>query len=115
MKGRFEELSAWTEKQKEERLYFETQSKEAKERLTALSLENEKLKQELEKLTGKTERAFEVSGLISCNFIMFVFVVGSCLDFKIKTFPVPARCLHYLERIVMRRLVAILRVMCNLW
>ena len=115
MKGRFEELSAWTEKQKEERLYFETQSKEAKERLMALSLENEKLKQELEKLTGKTERAFEVSGLISCNFIMFVFVVGSCLDFKIKTFPVPARCLHYLERIVMRRLVAILRVMCNLW
>ncbi|XP_042086475.1 optineurin isoform X1 [Ovis aries] len=59
MKGRFEELSAWTEKQKEERLYFETQSKEAKERLTALSLENEKLKQELGKLTGKTERAFE--------------------------------------------------------
>ena len=47
MKGRFEELSAWTEKQKEERLYFETQSKEAKERLMALSLENEKLKQEL--------------------------------------------------------------------
>lgn len=67
MKGRFEELSAWTEKQKEERLYFETQSKEAKERLTALSLENEKLKQELGKLTGKTERAFEVSGLISCD------------------------------------------------
>ncbi|XP_055284571.1 optineurin isoform X2 [Moschus berezovskii] len=59
MKGRFEELSAWTEKQKEERLYFETQSKEARERLTALSLENEKLKQELGKLTGKTERAFE--------------------------------------------------------
>ncbi|XP_007460968.1 PREDICTED: optineurin [Lipotes vexillifer] len=60
MKGRFEELSAWTEKQKEERLFFETQSKEAKERLTALSLENEKLKQELGKLKGKTERSFEV-------------------------------------------------------
>ncbi|XP_059953714.1 optineurin isoform X2 [Mesoplodon densirostris] len=60
MKGRFEELSAWTEKQKEERLFFETQSKEAKERLTALSLENEKLKQELRKLKGKTERSFEV-------------------------------------------------------
>uniref|UniRef100_A0A8D1SXC8 Optineurin n=2 Tax=Sus scrofa TaxID=9823 RepID=A0A8D1SXC8_PIG len=59
MKGRFEELSAWTEKQKEERLFFETQSKEAKERLTALSLENEKLKQELGKLKGKTERSFE--------------------------------------------------------
>uniref|UniRef100_A0A8C0CD36 Optineurin n=1 Tax=Balaenoptera musculus TaxID=9771 RepID=A0A8C0CD36_BALMU len=59
MKGRFEELSAWTEKQKEERLFFETQRKEAKERLTALSLENEKLKQEVGKLKGKTERSFE--------------------------------------------------------
>uniref|UniRef100_A0A8C3YBY3 Optineurin n=1 Tax=Catagonus wagneri TaxID=51154 RepID=A0A8C3YBY3_9CETA len=59
MKGRFEELSAWTEKQKEERLFFETQSKEAKERLTALSLENEKLKQELGKLKGKTDGSFK--------------------------------------------------------
>nr|XP_020024834.1 optineurin-like [Castor canadensis] len=39
MKGRFEELSAWTEKQKEERQLFEIQSKEAKERLTALTRE----------------------------------------------------------------------------
>ncbi|KAF0882998.1 optineurin isoform X1 [Crocuta crocuta] len=59
MKGRFEELSAWTEKQKEERLFFETQSKEAKERLMALSHENEKLKEELGKLKGRTERSLE--------------------------------------------------------
>lgn len=59
MKGRFEELSAWTEKQKEERLFFEIQSKEAKERLMALSHENEKLKEELGKLKGKTERSFQ--------------------------------------------------------
>ncbi|XP_012516392.1 PREDICTED: optineurin isoform X2 [Propithecus coquereli] len=59
MKGRFEELSAWTEKQKEERQFFETQSKEAKERLMALSHENEKLKEELGKLKGKSERSFE--------------------------------------------------------
>ncbi|KAM5286502.1 optineurin isoform 2-T5 [Hipposideros larvatus] len=59
MKGRFEELSAWTEKQKEERLFFEIQSKEAKERLTALSDENAKLKEELGKLKGKTERPFQ--------------------------------------------------------
>ncbi|XP_032330017.1 optineurin isoform X3 [Camelus ferus] len=59
MKGRFEELSAWTEKQKEKRLFFETQSKEAKEHLTALSRENEKLKQELGKLKEKTERSFQ--------------------------------------------------------
>ncbi|KAG8515935.1 Optineurin, partial [Galemys pyrenaicus] len=59
MKGRFEELSAWTEKQKEERLFFETQSKEAKERLMTLNHENEKLKEELGKLKGKTERSFQ--------------------------------------------------------
>ncbi|XP_032956433.1 optineurin isoform X4 [Rhinolophus ferrumequinum] len=59
MKGRFEELSAWTEKQKEERLFFEIQSKEAKERLMALSHENEKLKEELGKLKGKTEMSFQ--------------------------------------------------------
>nr|XP_015101083.1 optineurin [Vicugna pacos] len=62
MKGRFEELSAWTEKQKEKRLFFETQSKEAKEHLTALSRENEKLKQELGKLKEKTERSFQGMG-----------------------------------------------------
>ncbi|XP_042636157.1 optineurin [Orycteropus afer afer] len=61
MKGRFEELSAWTEKQKEERQFFEIQSKEAKERLIALSHENEKLKEELGKLNGKAERSFEHS------------------------------------------------------
>lgn len=59
MKGRFEELSAWTEKQKEERHLFETQSKEAKEHLMALSQENEKLKEELGKLREKSERPFE--------------------------------------------------------
>nr|XP_019575576.1 PREDICTED: optineurin-like [Rhinolophus sinicus] len=59
MKGRFEELSAWTEKQKEERPLFEIQSKEAKERLMALSHENEKLKEEFGKLKGKTEMSFQ--------------------------------------------------------
>ncbi|XP_029403549.1 optineurin isoform X2 [Mus pahari] len=59
MKGRFEELSAWTEKQKEERLLFEMQSKEAKERLKALSDENERLKEELAKFKEKSEKPFE--------------------------------------------------------
>ncbi|XP_028620725.1 optineurin isoform X2 [Grammomys surdaster] len=59
MKGRFEELSAWAEKQKEERLMFEMQSKEAKERLKALSHENERLKEELGKLKEKSEKPFE--------------------------------------------------------
>ncbi|VTJ87880.1 Hypothetical predicted protein, partial [Marmota monax] len=59
MKGQFEELSAWTEKQKEKCQFFEIQSKEAKERLMALSHENEKLKEDLGKLKGKSERPFE--------------------------------------------------------
>ncbi|XP_060048152.1 optineurin isoform X1 [Erinaceus europaeus] len=57
MKGRFEELSAWTEKQKEERLFFETQSRDAKERLLALSHENEQLKEQLGTLRGRAERS----------------------------------------------------------
>lgn len=80
MKGRFQELSAWTEKQKEERLFFETQRKEAKERLMALSHENEKLKEELGKLKRKTEKSFEVSRRISCDFILLIFVVESHLS-----------------------------------
>nr|XP_044991135.1 optineurin isoform X2 [Jaculus jaculus] len=59
MKGRFEELSAWTEKQKEERQLFELQSKEAKERLAALSHENEMLRAELATLRRNSERSFE--------------------------------------------------------
>ncbi|XP_013376900.1 PREDICTED: optineurin isoform X2 [Chinchilla lanigera] len=59
MKGRFEELSAWTEKQKEERQFFEIQSKEAKEHLMALSRENEKLKEKLEKLQGESQKVLE--------------------------------------------------------
>ena len=80
MKGRFEELSAWTEKQKEERLFFEIQSKEAKERLVALSHENEKLKEELRKLKGKTERPLEVSeqtDLLRFYFLLVTFRVES--------------------------------------
>ncbi|XP_075408481.1 optineurin [Tenrec ecaudatus] len=59
MKGRYEELAAWTEKQKEERQFFEIRSKEAKEQLIALSDENAKLKEELGKLREKAERSLE--------------------------------------------------------
>jgi predicted nuclease with TOPRIM domain len=77
MKGRFEELSAWTEKQKEERQLFEIQSKEAKERLTALTRENEKLKEELGKLKGKLERSFAVSKLSNSDLIFLIFAIES--------------------------------------
>ncbi|XP_039769815.1 optineurin isoform X2 [Ornithorhynchus anatinus] len=59
MKGRFEELSAWREKQKEERQFFESKFKEAKERLLALSNEKEKLKQELDDVKGEKKRFME--------------------------------------------------------
>ncbi|XP_038597246.1 optineurin isoform X3 [Tachyglossus aculeatus] len=59
MKGRFEELSAWREKQKEERQFFESKFKEAKERLLALSNENEKLKQELDGVKGEKKGFME--------------------------------------------------------
>ncbi|XP_040611450.1 optineurin isoform X2 [Mesocricetus auratus] len=61
MKGRYEELAAWAEKQKEERQLFETQSKEAKKLMMTLSYENERLKVELGKLREKPERPFEGS------------------------------------------------------
>ncbi|XP_074124733.1 optineurin isoform X4 [Sminthopsis crassicaudata] len=59
MKGRFEELSAWTEKQKEERQCFELKFKEVKESLLSLSNENENLKAEIENLKVKKERSFK--------------------------------------------------------
>ncbi|XP_027694582.1 optineurin isoform X2 [Vombatus ursinus] len=59
MKGRFEELSAWTEKQKEERQCFELKFKEVKESLLSLSNENENLRAEIENLKGKKEKSFE--------------------------------------------------------
>lgn len=79
MKGRFEELSAWTEKQKEERLFFESQYREAKERLLVLSQENENLKEEIRKLKGRTERSLEVSGPISYAWILLISLVDRIL------------------------------------
>lgn len=103
MKGRFQELSAWTEKQKEERHFFEIQSKEAKERLMAVSHENEKLKEELGKLKGKTERSLEVSRQISCDFILLIFVVESYLSRLLDQTLLwdLMGVLHYLERNVL--------------
>lgn len=94
MKGRFEELSAWTEKQKEERQFFEIQSKEAKERLMALSHENEKLKEELEKLRGDPQRSAEVSRPISCDLIFSISAVGSYLSGLLPLFRLdwPKKC-----------------------
>lgn len=48
MKERFEGLSAWKEKQKEERDFLEQRLEEAKTRLNAMDVENEELKKRVE-------------------------------------------------------------------
>ncbi|KAM9581602.1 optineurin isoform 2-T2 [Guaruba guarouba] len=57
MKDRYEELSIWREKQKEEREFFESKFKEAKQCLLAKCTENEQLQQQLQSLKEKEEGA----------------------------------------------------------
>uniref|UniRef100_A0A452ID04 Optineurin n=1 Tax=Gopherus agassizii TaxID=38772 RepID=A0A452ID04_9SAUR len=55
MKDRYEELSIWREKQKEEREFYESKFKEAKHYLQAKCLENEELQKQLQSLKEKEE------------------------------------------------------------
>ncbi|NWR57854.1 OPTN protein, partial [Bucorvus abyssinicus] len=57
MKDRYEELSVWREKQKEEREFYELKFKEAKQCLLAKSIENEQLQQQLQSLKEREEGA----------------------------------------------------------
>ncbi|XP_010133652.1 PREDICTED: optineurin isoform X1 [Buceros rhinoceros silvestris] len=57
MKDRYEELSVWREKQKEEREFYELKFKEAKQCLLAKCVENEQLQQQLQSLKGREEGA----------------------------------------------------------
>ncbi|XP_070611128.1 optineurin isoform X2 [Erythrolamprus reginae] len=57
MKDRFEELSAWKEKLKEEREFYESKFKEARQCLAAKCLENESLQQKLQSLEEKEGRS----------------------------------------------------------
>uniref|UniRef100_A0A669P1R5 Optineurin n=1 Tax=Phasianus colchicus TaxID=9054 RepID=A0A669P1R5_PHACC len=57
MKDRYEELSIWREKQKEEREFYETKFKEAKQCLLAKCIENEQLQQQLQSLKEREEGA----------------------------------------------------------
>ncbi|XP_070803009.1 optineurin isoform X4 [Pituophis catenifer annectens] len=57
MKDRFEELSAWKEKLKDEREFYESKFKEARQCLAAKCLENESLHQKLQSLEEKEERS----------------------------------------------------------
>ncbi|XP_029142145.1 optineurin [Protobothrops mucrosquamatus] len=56
MKDRFEELSAWKEKLKEEREFYESKFKDARQCLAAKCLENESLHQKLQSLGEKEGR-----------------------------------------------------------
>ncbi|NXP54047.1 OPTN protein, partial [Heliornis fulica] len=64
MKDRYEELSIWREKQKEEREFYELKFKEAKECLLAKCIENEQLQQQLQSLKEKEEGA-EMEGFVA--------------------------------------------------
>ncbi|XP_075568005.1 optineurin isoform X3 [Pelecanus crispus] len=64
MKDRYEELSIWREKQKEEREFYELKFKEAKECLLAKCIENEQLQQQLQSLKEREEGA-EMEGEIT--------------------------------------------------
>uniref|UniRef100_A0A8C3TFS1 Optineurin n=1 Tax=Chelydra serpentina TaxID=8475 RepID=A0A8C3TFS1_CHESE len=55
MKDRYEELSVWREKQKEEREFYESKFKEAKHYLQIKCLENEELQKQLQSLKEKEE------------------------------------------------------------
>ncbi|KAM9277573.1 optineurin isoform 1-T3 [Cariama cristata] len=57
MKDRYEELSIWRKKQKEEREFYELRFKEAKQCLLAKCIENEQLQQQLQSLKEKEEGA----------------------------------------------------------
>ncbi|KFQ23577.1 Optineurin, partial [Merops nubicus] len=57
MKDRYEELSIWREKQKEEREFYESKFKEAKQCLLAKCMENEQLQQQLQSLKEREEGA----------------------------------------------------------
>ncbi|KAM6383570.1 optineurin isoform 2-T2 [Alca torda] len=57
MKDRYEELSIWREKQKEEREFYELKFKEAKQCLLAKCIENEQLQQQLQSLKKREEGA----------------------------------------------------------
>ncbi|NXY70987.1 OPTN protein, partial [Glareola pratincola] len=57
MKDRYEELSIWREKQKEEREFYELKFKEAKQCLQAKCIENEQLQQQLQSLKEREEGA----------------------------------------------------------
>ncbi|XP_010716187.1 optineurin isoform X1 [Meleagris gallopavo] len=57
MKDRYEELSIWREKQKEEREFYEAKFKEAKQCLLAKCIENEQLQQQLQSLKEREEGA----------------------------------------------------------
>ncbi|NWW43376.1 OPTN protein, partial [Pedionomus torquatus] len=64
MKDRYEELSVWREKQKEEREFYKLKFKEAKQCLLVKCVENEQLQKQLQRLKEKEEGA-EMEGCMA--------------------------------------------------
>ncbi|XP_025975060.1 optineurin isoform X1 [Dromaius novaehollandiae] len=64
MKDRYKELSVWREKQKEEREFYESKFKEAKQCLLAKCIENEQLQKQIQSLKEREEGA-EMEGCLT--------------------------------------------------
>lgn len=81
MKERFEGLSTWKEKQKEEREFLEKRLQEAKARLSAADAENETLKkrvQELEKSGAEVRRVIPFLKVYGFDFVLITFFIFGC-------------------------------------
>ncbi|NXC37665.1 OPTN protein, partial [Penelope pileata] len=81
MKDRYEELSVWREKQKEEREFYEAKFKEAKQCLLAKCIENEELQQQLQSLKEK-EGGAEMALCSSAAVSFWLANAGFCLSLE---------------------------------
>lgn len=89
MKERFEGLSAWKEKQKEEREFLEKRLEEAKARLSTVDAENETLKkrvQEMEKSGAEVRRGGHSESIFSCELNWQKVTFGlQCVQSELET------------------------------
>lgn len=72
MKERFEGLSAWREKQQEERNFLESKLKEARNHIEALTLQN----QELSGKTGDEGKSVAGGSMVRVNFLNHLCLFG---------------------------------------
>lgn len=72
MKERFEGLSAWREKQQEERNFLESKLEEARNHIEALTLQNK----ELSRKTGEEGKSVAGGSAVRVNFLNRLRIFG---------------------------------------